>query len=92
VKLRRFDEAVAVVERDERVHAQRGLDVPLHTSRAAICEARGDWDGCLEHWRRAVVQARESKHPAYGPGSSNLRLTEGWLAQAEARAAKARAS
>ena len=39
----------------------------------------------------AVKQARESKHPAYGPGSNNTRLTEGWLKFAKERAAKARA-
>lgn len=93
IELGRIDDAAAVVAtRDEPVRVLRGQDVPHHTARAEICEARGDWDGCLREWELAVVQARESKHPAYGPGSNNLRLTEGWLKFAQERAAKARAA
>lgn len=92
VQLGRIDEAAHVIEtRDEPVRVLRQQDVPDHTARAEICEARGDWDGCLAEWELAVKQARESKHPAYGPGSNNLRLTEGWLKFAKERAAKARA-
>ncbi|MDQ3033263.1 MAG: hypothetical protein M3Y87_12665 [Myxococcota bacterium] len=90
IALDRIDEAAEVVQRYEAVLEQRGLDVPAHTARAEICKARGDWDGYLEELRLHVVQARESKHPAYGPESNNLRLAESWLEQGKARAAKAR--
>lgn len=93
IELGRIDDAATVVVmRDEAVRVLRGQDVPHHTARAEICEARGDWDGCLAELELAVVQARESKHPAYGPGSSNLRLAEGWLKLAQERAARARAA
>jgi hypothetical protein len=92
VQLGRIDEAAHVIEtRDEPVRMLRQQDVPHHTARAEICEARGDWDGCIREHELAVKQARESKHPAYGPESNNTRLTEGWLKFAKERAAKARA-
>jgi hypothetical protein len=92
IDLGRIDDAAAVIAtRDEPVRMLRHQDVPHHTARAEICEARGDWDGCLREWELAVAQARESKHPAYGPGSTNLRLTEGWRNSARERAARARA-
>lgn len=92
VQLGRIDDAAQVIEtRDEPVRVLRQQDVPHHTARAEICEARGDWDGCIREHELAVKQARESKHPAYGPGSNNTRLTEGWLKFAKERAAKARA-
>ncbi|MCA9574869.1 MAG: hypothetical protein R3B40_04175 [Polyangiales bacterium] len=91
VQLERHEDAEAVIARIEHVAAKRGLDVPEHNLRAELHEARGDYDGALVERRLAVAQARDSTHPAYGPGSPNLELAQSWLKQAEARFAKARA-
>lgn len=87
--LGRFDEALAVVEREEAVAARRpGHLVPNHHTRAKVCEARGDWDGVVREHLAAVAQYEAAPPPLYGPEAPNTELARGWARAALTRAGR----
>lgn len=89
IALRRFDEALAAIERYERSKARLPLHlVPDHHARAEVYEAMGDVDRMLEEHFAAVAQYEAAPPPVYGPTANNTRLARGWARMALERAGR----
>ena len=89
IALGHYEQALAVVEREEAVAVRRpGHLVPNHHARAKVFEAQGDWDRVLSEHAAAVSQYEAGPAPIYGPDAPNTELARGWARQAQERAAR----
>lgn len=87
--LGRYDEALAVVDREDTAAKGNPLRlVPNHHARASVHEARGDWDRVILAHLAAVAQYEAGPAPVYGPGSQNLDLARNWARLAYERAGR----